>query len=217
MIPSSALSTSAETPEMYSINSLIARVRLEYPDFAIASNHFQCAAARVGFGAPMWQYVGMSASPEEFRSALSRFASGVTVVTGRRADGSPFGITVSAFTSVSLEPPLILVCIQKTAKSCEALSESAHFCVNVLSDSQTEVSNLFASRDGHDFNKVEFSDGSKGVPVIAGTLASIECSKAREYDGGDHTIFVGQVEKVSVSDGNPLVYWGSSYRRLEEN
>lgn len=159
----------------------------------------------------------MPASPEEFRSALSRFASGVTVVTGRRADGSPFGITVSAFTSVSLEPPLVLVCIQKSAKSCEALSESTHFCVNILSDSQTDVSNLFASRDGHDFNKIEFSDGAEGVPVIGGTLASIECSKVKEYDGGDHTIFVGQVETVSVTEGRPLIYWGSNYRRLEEN
>lgn len=156
----------------------------------------------------------MPVSSVDFRSALSRFASGVTVVTGRRASGDPFGITVSAFTSVSLEPPLVLVCIQKRAGSCEAISNSENFCVNVLGESQTDVSNLFASKDAHDFTGIDFSDGLGGVPVIAGTLASVECSKVDEFDGGDHVIFVGQVERVSARDGNPLIYWHSDYRRI---
>ncbi len=159
----------------------------------------------------------MPVSPNDFRTALSRFASGVTVVTGLRESGDPFGITVSAFTSVSLEPPLILVCIQKRAGSCDALSRSEYFCVNVLGESQTEVSNLFASKDAHDFGRVGSAEGLGGIPVIAGTIASIECSKVNEHDGGDHTIFVGQVERVSVSDGNPLVYWHSNYRRIAQD
>lgn len=156
----------------------------------------------------------MPVDSNDFRAALSRFASGVTVVTGLRESGEPFGITVSAFTSVSLDPPLVLVCIQRRAGSCESLSKSESFCVNVLSESQTEISNLFASKDAHDFARVEFTDGLGGVPVVAQTLASIECSKVNEFDGGDHVIFVGQVERVSVRDGNPLVYWHSDYRRI---
>lgn len=156
----------------------------------------------------------MPVEKEEFRRALSRFASGVTVVTGRDASGEAFGITVSAFSSVSLDPPLILVCVNKSTPSGRALLEASHFCVNILGESQSALSDNFASGKEDKFEGVRFSDGIGGAPVLDGAAAAIGCSKFREYDGGDHIIFVGQVEKTDVSEESPLVYWRSGYRSL---
>lgn len=158
----------------------------------------------------------MPATADEFRTALSRFASGVTVVTGRDTAGVPFGITVSAFCSVSLEPPQVLICIQKKSHCNKAISESGVFVVNILSEDQELVSNVFASHSDDKFASTETFDGIDGAPGIVGAIASIECRKVSEADGGDHTIFIGEVERASVSDDGPLVYWRGSYRRLAD-
>lgn len=147
---------------------------------------------------------------------MSRFASGVTVVTGRDASGEAFGMTVSSFCSVSLEPPLILVCIQKQIHCHTALSQSNTFAVNVLAEDQEAISNTFASRSPDKFSTLAFKDGFGDAPLIEGALANIECEKFSELDGGDHTIFLGRVVKISVSEGAPLVYSQGAYRKLEQ-
>lgn len=156
----------------------------------------------------------MPINKEEFRHALGKFASGVTVVTTRAADGHLHGLTVSAFCSVSLNPPLILVCIQKTTGSYHAFGESKAFVVNVLSESQADVSNHFASHLEDKFSGIAYEMGIENIPVLNDCLVNLECRLANAYDGGDHTIFVGEIEKAHISDGEPLAYFHGSYRKL---
>lgn len=156
----------------------------------------------------------MSISKEEFRASLGRFASGVTVVTTKAGDGHLHGLTVSAFCSVSLNPPLILVCIEKKTGSYHAFQESNAFVVNVLSESQIDVSNHFASHLEDKFTGMEYAEGIEGIPVLKNCIVNLECRLAYSYDGGDHTIFVGHIEKTHVSDGEPLVYFHGNYREI---
>ena len=158
----------------------------------------------------------MPVSSEEFRAALSKFASGVTVVTTKDANGKPHGITVSAFCSVSLEPPLILVCIEKTAGSHNAFEESGVFVVNVLREEQMDYSNQFASPIEDKFNGIEFEESIEGVPVLKDTLATLECTLTETCEGGDHTIFIGQIEKAKIRQGKPLIYFHGNYRSVED-
>ncbi len=153
----------------------------------------------------------MAISNDEFRAALSRFPSGVTVVTTKDADGIFHGITVSAFCSLSLEPPLVLICIEKSAGSHDALAESKAFVVNILSSTQSALSEQFASLLPNKFNGVPFRAGFNEMPVLEGVVASLECSLRQISDGGDHTIFIGLVENASINEGFPLVYSRSSY------
>src|SRR5688500_11771191 len=159
----------------------------------------------------------MAISNDEFRAALSRFASGVTVVTTKDLKGGLHGITVSAFCSLSLDPPLVLVCIEKSAGSHDALAESKAFVVNILSSMQGDISEQFASLLADKFQNVSVRSGINDIPVIEGSVASLECSLRQVCDGGDHTIFVGLVENVSVADGDPLIYARSSYWTTSEN
>lgn len=152
---------------------------------------------------------------DEFRAALSRFPSGVTIVTTRDARGRLHGITVSAFASVSLDPPMILVCIEKTTGSHHALQTSEFFVVNILAEDQANLSNRFASQISDKFETIDYRLGLGEVPVLTDALVSLECRLAYAHEGGDHTIFVGLVEKTEIKDENPLVYWHSSYRKLE--
>jgi flavin reductase (DIM6/NTAB) family NADH-FMN oxidoreductase RutF len=154
---------------------------------------------------------------DEFRSALSRFPSGVTVVTSRDASGRFHGITVSAFSSVSLEPPMILVCIEKTTGSHYAFQESEFFAVNVLAEDQEELSNRFASQIPDKFDGLAWRLGLGEVPVLEDALVALECRLAFAHEGGDHTIFVGLIERSEIKDADPLVYWHGNYRRLEKD
>jgi flavin reductase (DIM6/NTAB) family NADH-FMN oxidoreductase RutF len=156
----------------------------------------------------------MAVTPDEFRAALSRFPSGVTVVTTRGSDGLLHGITVSAFCSVSLEPPLILVCVEKIASSHAALHESGTFVVNILSENQRDLSEHFASQLDDKFLTVKYHEGIHGLPVLAGGAASLECTLHAAYDGGDHTIFVGSIENVTINDVRPLAYLHGDYRSI---
>ena len=126
------------------------------------------------------------------------------------------GITVSAFCSVSLTPPLILVCIEKTTGSHYSLNDSGTFAVNILSAEQDIISERFSIPFGNKFDGVEIREGINGIPVLADALVSLECRLQHAYDGGDHTIFVGLVEEVSITDGSPLVYFHGNYRHLLE-
>lgn len=153
----------------------------------------------------------MTISSEDFRTTLSRFASGVTVVTTKDAAGNLYGITVSAFSSVSLDPPLVLICIENTAGSIDALTAAKMFVVNILNSDQAELSERFASPAADKFAETEHELNIDGIPVIANCLANITCTVVETYEGGDHTIFIGRVEEIAVSDGDPLIYFRSGY------
>jgi flavin reductase (DIM6/NTAB) family NADH-FMN oxidoreductase RutF len=157
----------------------------------------------------------MPINKDEFRAALGRFASGVTVVTTKDASGRLHGITVSAFCSVSLEPPLVLVCIEKKAGSHDAFLQGSSFVVNLLNAEQKNLSNRFASHIANKFDGVPYRAGINDLPVLDGALANLECVLKYSYKAGDHTIFVGQIEKSHISDGAPLVYFHGSYREIE--
>lgn len=154
-------------------------------------------------------------SKDEFRRALGRFASGVTIVTARDAEGRLHGITVSAFCSVSLEPPLILVCIDKNTGSHYALTETDSFVVNILREDQQYISDRFASYLPDKFEEVKYSLGINDLPVLEDALANLECRLVDSHGGGDHTIFVGQIERASINDGKPLVYFHGNYQKLK--
>lgn len=158
----------------------------------------------------------MPVNPDEFRAALSRFASGITVVTSIDLSGVPHGITVSAFCSVSLEPPLILVCVERTTGSHEALLATGVFVVNILAAGQDKLSDTFSLTQIDKFECVECRRGIGGVPILEEALVSLECRLNNSFDGGDHTIFVGEVENVTIRDGAPLVYFHGGYRHLLE-
>ena len=156
----------------------------------------------------------MPVTPAEFRSALSRFPSGITVVTSRGREGTFYGITVSAFCSVSLNPPLILICIEKTTVSHMAIESSESFVVNILAQDDEELSERFAIPASNKFEGLSYRPGVDGVPVLDDALVALECRLRNGFDGGDHTIFVGLVEKVSIKDGKPLVYFHGNYQDL---
>jgi flavin reductase (DIM6/NTAB) family NADH-FMN oxidoreductase RutF len=157
----------------------------------------------------------MPITNDEFRSALSRFASGVTVVTTKDADGRLHGITVSAFSSVSLDPPLILICIERSAGSHHAFQESGVFVVNILSSKQRHLSDRFASQLPERFDGVDMALNIDGIPVLSNCLANLECRVKLTADGGDHSIFIGEVENGSVYEGDPLIYFRGDYRTIE--
>jgi flavin reductase (DIM6/NTAB) family NADH-FMN oxidoreductase RutF len=156
----------------------------------------------------------MPVTQEEFRSALSRFPSGITVVTSRGVAGQLHGITVSAFCSVSLNPPLILVCIERTTASHMAIQNARVFAVNVLAARREQLSERFSLPKLDKFEGVDYHSGLEGVPVLEEALVALECRLVNAYDGGDHTIFVGLVERVSIRDGKPLVYFHGNYRDI---
>lgn len=156
----------------------------------------------------------MPVTSDEFRAALSRFPSGVTVVTSVDAAGGHHGITVTAFTSVSLDPPLILVCIEKRTGSRAAILETSAFAVNILGSRQGNISEKFAIPVGDKFDGVGLGHGAGSYRVLADALVVLECSLHEALEGGDHTIFVGRVEAVTVRDGSPLVYFHGKYHDL---
>lgn len=158
----------------------------------------------------------MTIGPEEFRAALGRFASGVTVVTTKDAAGKLHGITVSAFCSVSLRPPMILICIEKSTASHYAFEESGEFVVNILDGNQQSHSEHFASPHLEKFAGIDYTLSASGIPVLSDVLVNLECRIVNNYDGGDHSVYVASVENVAIKDGSPLVYFHGNYRLLTD-
>ena len=153
--------------------------------------------------------------PRTLRDALSCFATGVTVVTCLSGEGQPAGLTVNSFTSVSLDPPLLLVCLAKVAASATVLIEASHFAVNVLQTGQQPASIRFSTRDEDRFGATPWSCGEAGAPILADSLGVFECERFAVYDGGDHHILVGEVIKASFDASlDPLLYFRGRYRRL---
>lgn len=156
----------------------------------------------------------MAIDQAKFRTAMGHFASGVTVVTTR--DGEDLvGLTVSAFCSLSLDPPLVLICIDRNVASHDAISSTGRFAVNILKTEQEELSRRFASRMENKFEGVGTTEGVGDVPLITGSLATIECQLRDQLPGGDHTIFVAEVDKVVIGEGEPLLYFRSGYREIQ--
>ncbi|EME71810.1 actinorhodin polyketide dimerase [Paramagnetospirillum caucaseum] len=141
------------------------------------------------------------------------FASGVTVVTTLTLDTrGPVGVTVSAFSSLSLDPPMVLFCLGNSTSSMEAFKAFGHFAINILSEHQRDLSIRFASRSEDKWQGVARTEWTSGVPILTGCLASLECSLVKVIDGGDHQIFIGKVEKLKHQEGgSPLVYFRGSY------
>lgn len=153
--------------------------------------------------------------PATFRSVLGRFASGVTVLTTRDAAGRDHGMTVSAFCSVSLDPPRVLCCIEKVAVMHDVIAAAPQFAVNVLSASQESTARRFAEVMDDRFDGIGYTRGLTGAALLEGILAFLECDVVARYDGGDHTIVLGEVIAATAHDDRPLLYYRGGYAQLE--
>ena len=153
--------------------------------------------------------------PRALRHALGRFATGVTVITTRCPSGKLVGLTANSFSSVSLDPPMVLWSLRRNAGSLQSFCDSRHFAVNVLAAEQEGLSNHFAKPSADKFAEIAHEIGIGGCPVLPGTLATFECRLETEVEGGDHIIFLGRVLRASYRDGVPLIFAAGSYCRPE--
>ncbi len=153
-------------------------------------------------------------SSDEFRHACGRFATGVAIAGAMDPNGVPHGLTVNSFSSVSLNPPLILICLGHAIAAIDVFREARHFSLSVLRASQRAVSERFAAPLDNRFGSLAWRQGKTGAPLLDNTLAQIECVMVRRVSMGDHDIFIGQVTAVSVERGEPLIYFASEYREL---
>lgn len=140
----------------------------------------------------------------------------MAVATTLDASGIPHGLTINSFTSLSLNPPLVLFCLDRTAQTLATFEGSKSFVINILEQSQRELSQRFASRQPDRFDGIPWRRGLSGAPVLPGSLAILECHLREVLDGGDHRIFVGEVVAVEADEGAPLLYFSGRYRQLDE-
>lgn len=160
----------------------------------------------------------MPVDSRTFREIMSRWASGITVVTCRR-DGGIHGMTASSFTSVSLDPPLLLVCIDRRTRTHEYVQAQGAFGVHILGSDMQDVSDRcagFLGEEGHWLQDVEFHAEATGAPILDRAWAWMDCTVWQAYDGGDHTIFVGEIQAGGVTEGEPLLWFDRGYRHLAE-
>lgn len=156
----------------------------------------------------------MTIDQGEFRRVLGHFASGVTVVT-TCYDQTNYGITVSSFSSLSLDPPLVLICIDQSVTSHAALERSGMFAVNILPEEGEGLSRHFATREVDKFDGVAYHLGQHGAPLLDDALATLECRIVQQLPGGDHTIFLGEVLTGATRTGKPLIYYRSGYHQID--
>ena len=156
----------------------------------------------------------MPLDPASFRSALSRFATGITVLTMRDADGQDLGMTATAFSSVSLDPPLILVCIDWSATMTGPLEQATHFAVHVLGQAQEDLSRRFAEKEWNRFSGLPVTRGVDRLPLLPGALTCLQCRIQARHPAGDHQIIVGEVLDAEVAEGEPLLYFRGRYARM---
>ncbi len=157
----------------------------------------------------------MTVDRVELRRIAGHFVTGVAVVTAEW-DGAACGLTVNSFTSVSLDPPLVLVCLDRASRTLPCVEAAGRFAVNVLAEGQEELSRRFASKEEQKFTDVTLRRGATGLPLVDGAHAYIECRTVERVDGGDHVIFVGAVEAVSPGEGRPLLFYRGRYASLRE-
>jgi flavin reductase (DIM6/NTAB) family NADH-FMN oxidoreductase RutF len=151
----------------------------------------------------------------DLRECLGRFATGVTVVTCRGSEG-PCGITANSFSSVSLEPPLVLWNIAKVSNSLQAYLDAEHFAINVLAVGQQELSSHFAQSDHTVFNGIDYDTSARGVPLLPDSVARFECRTHQVHDCGDHYIIVGEVERFRSDEREPLLFYNGRYVAMSE-
>ncbi|TIQ22056.1 MAG: flavin reductase family protein [Mesorhizobium sp.] len=163
---------------------------------------------------PMKSFVPGPDRKREFRDALGRFATGITVVTTMTPDG-PVGITANSFASVSLDPPIVLWSIGRHSRRFAAFAGCEHFAVHVLGAEQIELSQRFA-RVGQAFDGLPHDLNDAGVPLLGGCLSRFECVRISGHEGGDHLIVVARVSAATLRDGEPLLFFGGGYGRFED-
>ena len=156
----------------------------------------------------------MAIDGRELRNAMGLFATGVSIITTKDASGKPFGLTANAFSSLSLDPPMLLICVDKGVDCYACFDESKVFGVNFLSVAQEELSTRFATKGIEKFEGLSYSVGELGVALLDGALAHFECRVAHAYKGGDHTIYVGEVQRLVTMEGDPLLFFQGKYRSL---
>lgn len=152
--------------------------------------------------------------PPQFRQLLGRFATGVTVLTSRTAAAEPVGMTASSVASVSLDPPLVLVSVDKSHDMHAALESGTHFVLNILAAEQEALSRRFAASEPDRFRGVSYRANERGIPILDGVVAHLECEKRTAIPGGDHTVFFGLVVGGDVTDRRPLLYYRGGYAGL---
>ncbi len=157
----------------------------------------------------------MPIDASDFKDALGQFATGVTVVTTKGSDGKPLGLTVSAFCSVSLEPPLVAVCIDNRSETIAGFEATRVFGISVLAEGQEAFSQRFAVPGDEKFERNDLQLGDSGVALVPHALAHIECKVTAAHLAGDHTLYVGEVLRLASRPGRPLLYHAKSYRRIE--
>jgi 4-hydroxyphenylacetate 3-hydroxylase, reductase component len=160
------------------------------------------------------EHAGISSTA--LRTALGRFATGVTIISCRAADGSPVGLTANSFNALSLQPPLVLWSLRDLSPQMSAFLVASHFAVNVLAENQVELSRRFASPQPDKFVEGQWSEGLGGAPVLGGCAAVFECRQVSSQVAGDHVLFIGQVLAVSEAPITPLVFQSGHYRMLGE-
>jgi len=158
----------------------------------------------------------MPIEKNELRRIMGHFATGVTVITTISAEGNAYGLTANAFMSVSLEPPLLLISVDKKAESYPYFEQSRVFTINILSDDQEGLSRRFAVSGGNKFEGIAYHRGANDVPILDETLAHIECRLYAAYDGGDHTLYLGEVLEAETREGKPLLFYRGGYRAFSE-
>lgn len=158
----------------------------------------------------------MAIDRNELRRVMGHFATGVTVVTTHDGNGRCYGLTANAVCSLSLAPPLVVVCVDKSAESHPAFERSRVFAVNILTEAQRDLSQRFAASGGEKFTGLAYREGATGSPILEGALAYVECRVVAAHEGGDHTIYVGEVEGGHATDGQPLLFFRGRYHHLRD-
>jgi flavin reductase (DIM6/NTAB) family NADH-FMN oxidoreductase RutF len=157
----------------------------------------------------------MPFDPQAQRRILGRFATGVTVLTTGR-DGDRYGMTANAVASLSLEPPLVLVCVDRSAEMHDRVADHGCFAISILTEDQEALSRHFAAKGPKPFDGIPLLTASTGAPILADALAWVDCRLQRSFDGGDHTIYVGEIMSGNQQDGRPLLFYGGRYGRMAE-
>lgn len=154
--------------------------------------------------------------PDALRAALGRYATGVTIVTCLDAEGAPVGLTANSFSSLSLAPPLVLWSLRRESPNLAAFEQATHFVVNVLAESQVDLSRRFAAPIDDRFSQGTWSTGAGGAPVLSGCAAVFECATHARLDGGDHRLYIGRVLRLADLSVTPLLFYSGHYRMLGE-
>jgi flavin reductase (DIM6/NTAB) family NADH-FMN oxidoreductase RutF len=151
----------------------------------------------------------------ELRRVMGHFATGVTVITTRDDEGNPYGLTANAVSSVSLVPPLILICVDKKCDTYPYFAQSKVFVVNVLSEGQERISRTFATTGIEKFDGIGYRKSKLGCVILDDAVGHLECKIVNEIDAGDHTIYVGEVDSAAADDVRPLLFFRGGYRKLD--